>query len=303
MACPFCGNSQFIPSAYPLNIFNAKEFKYIRCSTCQLVYLSRFPDQDDYIAMYPPSYQGGKLENTIQNNPYIKLPGLRFSYGYQFDLIKKYIGAGASILDYGCGTGNFVVNATHAGFKCDGAEYSEDYVNILNKESETLKFYTINHVLETFQDRYDVIRLSNVFEHLTNPRDIISILKTKLNPGGIILVEGPIEDNFSIAGSFRRLYFLIDKKLRPSRQISGPPYHIFFSNASNQQEFFKNIGLVELHFKTAEAEWPFPASIKDAIGLKEKMMAVVAKVSIFFTHLLKNRWGNIFIYVGKTQRN
>jgi SAM-dependent methyltransferase len=255
------------------------------------------------MAMYPPSYQGNKLENTIQADPYIKLPGLRFSYGFQFDLIKRYGVPDASILDYGCGTGNFVVNAIHYGFSCDGAEFNEEYVDILQKESVKANFYTINKVLENgFPIKYDVIRLSNVFEHLTNPVEIMTVLQTRLKPGGIILIEGPVEDNFSLAGLFRKVYFFLDKKFRPSRVISGPPYHIFFSNATNQRGFFNQNGFSELYFKTAEAAWPFPASIKEAKGLSKKLMAVIAKISIFFTTVLKNRWGNIFIYTG-TLRN
>ena len=90
MPCPFCLSSLVKSYPYPKNVFNGKDFSYVRCSNCDLVYLNRFPEYDDYEAMYPPSYQSNLVETSVQSNPYVQLPGLRFSYGYQFDLIKKF---------------------------------------------------------------------------------------------------------------------------------------------------------------------------------------------------------------------
>ncbi|HEY6504864.1 MAG TPA: class I SAM-dependent methyltransferase [Chitinophagaceae bacterium] len=302
MPCPFCSNIQTRPVSYPGNIFNQKKFQYARCSNCQLVYLSSFPDANDYETMYPPSYQRNEAETSVQQDPYVKLYGLRVSYGYQFDLIKKSIGPKARILDYGCGTGHFIGNAVHYGFSCDGAEFNLEYLTVLRTGFPKSKFFIISQVLSgNFPERYDVIRLSNVLEHLTEPKEIISQLKGLLTPGGILLVEGPIEDNFSLAESFRKLYFRIGKWVKPGRTVSAPPYHIFFSNAKNQRQFFKDCGLEEIHFKTSEEAWPFSGSFREAKGLQGKITAIVAKVSKGFTKLAGRDWGNIFIYCGRAK--
>jgi 2-polyprenyl-3-methyl-5-hydroxy-6-metoxy-1,4-benzoquinol methylase len=300
MSCPFCNDSHTISTSYPINIFNGKEFAYVRCKACRLAYLDNFPDESDYAAMYPPSYQRNGVENEIQPDPYVKLYGLRFSYGYQFDLIKKHVGAGARILDYGCGTGHFLANAVHYGFACDGAEFNPEYIKLLADNFKTSHFYTIQQVLsDNFTERYDVIRLSNVLEHLTAPREITRKLISYLKPGGILLVEGPIENNFSLAETFRKGYYRVDKWMHPKRTVSAPPYHIFFSDEKNQRQFFRDCGLEELDFNTGEEAWPFPASLSEAKGLKNKIMASVAKLSKAATGLFGKNWGNIFIYCGK----
>jgi SAM-dependent methyltransferase len=302
MSCPFCNNEKAKRVAYPKNIFNQKEFQYVRCNHCGLVYLDNFPDDKDYEAMYPPSYQRNEAETSIQEDPYVKLYGLRFSYGYQFDLIKNNAGPNARILDYGCGTGHFIANAVHYGFACDGAEFNPEYIKLLKISFQKSNFFTIADVLSgNLTERYDVIRLSNVLEHLTAPKQVILKLKDLLRPGGILLVEGPIEDNFSLAESFRKFYFRVGKWLRPNRTVSSPPYHIFFSNARNQRSFFKDCGFEEMDFRTAEEAWPFPASFRKAKGLQGKITAIIARVSKGFTKMSGRNWGNIFIYCGKAK--
>lgn len=300
MSCVFCRDTVQLKYSFPQNNFNGKLYKYVRCGNCKLVYLDTLPGGLDYEVMYPPSYQSSVVQDDIQDDPDIKLPGLRFSYGFQFELIQKLSSKDARILDYGCGAGHFVGNANEYGFKCEGAEFSSEYVSILSKGFIGIQFYAIDEVLsDQFTEKYDVIRLSNVLEHLTAPDEIINELSLRLKPDGILLVEGPIEDNFCLATAFRKFYFRVNKLIRPDHTVSEPPFHIFFSNAKNQRSFFNNCGFEELYFKTAEDPWPFPTSIKSAKGLKNKTMAIVAKISTAFTRTFGSRWGNIFIYVGK----
>lgn len=300
MPCPFCHCSETTATVYPVNRFNNREFRYVRCKDCKLIYLDTFPAEADYILMYPPSYQENRADTTILSDPYAKLPGLRFSYGYQFDLVKAQVGPGASILDYGCGAGNFIVNAIHHGFRCTGAEFNPAFVSVLQSAITDARFYTIGELLKMEPVRqFDVIRLSNVLEHLTAPAEVLAKLSNFLRPGGIFLIEGPIEENFCLAKAARSFYFGIKKLLWPRRVISSPPYHIFLSDRKNQRSFFTKCGLAELHFNISEDPWPFPASLREAKGMMKKTMAVMGRASILFSRAFSKHLGNIFIYTGK----
>lgn len=303
MACPFCKNQTTSSTTFPENIFNSKTFNYRRCKECKLVYLNPFPDGDDYIAMYPPAYHDGVVDKTLQADISKKKPGLRFSYKHQFDLIRNQVGPTASILDYGCGNGNFMVNAIHHGFKCDGAEFSPEYLLALKKAIPESSFFTVDMLLQEPVGKYDVIRLSNVLEHLTEPVEIIRRITQNLNPNGILLVEGPVEENFCIAAAFRKIYFRFKKILRPGYKVTAPPYHIFLSDRSNQREFFQRCGFVESHYRIAEDAWPFPSSFSDAKGLMQKCTAIIAKFSKGCSKVFNKNWGNIFIYTGTRYKN
>ncbi len=128
-----------------------------------------------------------------------------------------------------------------------------------------------------------MIRLSNVLEHLDRPHEIIKDLCAKLNTGGVLLVEGPIETNANFALFIRKIYFRVSKLLRKGRKASHPPTHIFFSNSKNQRKFFEDNQLKEMYYEVIECEWPFPESLKEVGGFGSAFKWVVAKISKFFS--------------------
>lgn len=290
MACPFCSHTSFAASYLPDTRFNHKTFRYVRCTHCALIYLDPFPAPDDYVAMYPPTYQNGI--NPLLVNDQVKLPGLRFPYGKHFELIGKFA-PGKSVIDYGCGQANFVINALAKGYHCDGTEYNPAHIAVLRQNIRDASFYQIDEFLQDTR-RYDVIRLSNVLEHLDRPGEIVDKLKNKLNPSGVLLIEGPIETNFSPAWLVRKCYFTLSR----NKTASHPPTHIFFANAKNQRDFFKRHGLQELYFEVSENEWPFPEHLREAKGAGGLFKFVVARISKAM-HKLNRNWGNTFIYVGR----
>jgi len=297
MHCPFCSSKEYTDSYLPSTFFNDKVFHYIKCTNCGLIYIDPLPQKDDFLLMYPPSYQNG-INESILSNPYQKLNGLRFSYGKQFDLIKKHTSK-KRILDFGCGNANFLLNANHQHFECDGVEFNPTHVEILKKEIKNRNFYTVEYFFTKDTSTYDVIRLSNVLEHLENPKEVISKLITKLNDDGILLIEGPIETNFSFALLFRKFYFKARKFIQRNWAAEHPPTHLLFSNAKNQKDFLKNFPLQELHFEVIESEWPFPENISDLKSIGSMFKYSIAKISVAFSKISFGKWGNTFIYIGR----
>jgi 2-polyprenyl-3-methyl-5-hydroxy-6-metoxy-1,4-benzoquinol methylase len=295
--CLFCSSEEYGNSYLPDTFFNGRTFRYVKCKNCRLIYIDPLPSAADYAAMYPISYQSG-INTWLLPVPFKKLPGLRFSYGKQFELIRKF-SSGKKILDYGCGQANFLINAKHHGFECDGTEYNPIHIALLKKEIRNSQFYTINEFLSKSTSSYDVIRLSNVLEHLDNPNEIIEKLIEKLNSGGLLLVEGPIETNFSLALLFRQIYFLARKYIQPGRIANHPPTHLIFSNTKNQKIFLKKFNMQELHYEVGESEWPFPENLKEVISLSSLFKYCIARLSIFISIFSFSKWGNTFIYVGK----
>ncbi len=293
--CIYCGADQSRSSFLPPTHFNQKTFYYKECLKCDVVFLDPRPEQQDFEAMYPPSYQNGIDKRTIIDT---KLRGLRFPYQLHFDLIENHAGNKPKVLDYGCGAGNFIYNAIIRGYDCHGAEFGQEQVNKLQNEIPQGRFYTIMDLAQS-GNTYDVIRLSNVLEHLDDPKAILSRLTTLLKPGGILLIEGPVEMNFSLAFFFRKAYFTI-KSARGLRS-SHPPTHLTFTNRKNQLSFFNLLNLQPLHYQVADFAWPFPESFREAKGKKNKVNALIAKASIAVSSMISG-WGNTFIYAGKLRK-
>ena len=89
MNCLCCNSVSNSKSYYPDVIFNKRQFSYLRCNNCQLIFLSPSPSEDDFMKMYPIAYQNG-IDLTIHKDLTQNLGGLRYSYSYQFDLIDKF---------------------------------------------------------------------------------------------------------------------------------------------------------------------------------------------------------------------
>lgn len=294
MECLYCKSKKISDSFLPSTFYNQKRFDYKRCMKCKLIFINPLPNNEDLLKMYPPSYQDG-VDHSILKNPHKKLTGLRYSYGFQFDLLKK-INFKGKILDFGCGTANFLINCNYAGYICDGLEFNPKHVEILKKELPKQNFFTVDEFLKG-NKKYDLIRLSNVLEHFTNPEEVMLQLKDHLSENGKFLLEGPIETNFNFALQFRKIYFSLRKKFDKKYIAIHKPTHITFSNRKNQIEFFNRLGLKTEYFKISEAEWPFPYSLKVAQGLTGRLNYFIAKLSVLINRLNPN-WGNTFIYVG-----
>lgn len=205
---------------------------------------------------------------------------------------------GKKVLDYGCGSGQFLIEAKSHGYECAGTEFNPSLVKELNDKLAGIRFFTISDFFNNHQ-KYDIIYLSNVLEHLINPKEIMERLKNHLNPEGLFVLEGPLENNFNLALQVRKLFFSYRKRIGKSK-ANHPPFHIFLANATNQSEFFHKVGLHQLYFGLQESPWPFPASFKEAMGVKQKLMCLIGNLSVVISRF-NSRWGNSFVYVGKTE--
>jgi 2-polyprenyl-3-methyl-5-hydroxy-6-metoxy-1,4-benzoquinol methylase len=295
MTCLFCRSNNIANSFLPDTVFNGKEFTYVQCKQCNLIFVDPIPNDKDLMAMYPPSYQ--QLVEKKIVNPQKKLAGLRFAYNLHFDLIKKHIPSDKILCDFGCGTGSFVFNAFHNNIKMDGVEFNPDFVVQLKASSSQLSFYTINDFY-TDAKKYDLIRLSNVFEHFTNPEEMTKSIWNKLNDDGFVMIEGPLENNSSLALTYKKFYFSLKKKFSSNSKSNHSPTHIVYTNRKNQLEFFKSLGFEMVEYKISEFPWPFPEYLNQVNSLKQYFMFIFGKLSRVISAIVPG-WGNTFLYLGK----
>jgi 2-polyprenyl-3-methyl-5-hydroxy-6-metoxy-1,4-benzoquinol methylase len=78
---------------------------------------------------------------------------------------------GKSILDYGCGDGNYSILIENMGFKVIGIDISSNAIQIAKKSinSENIFFYTAHSIPESIhQNSFDVVVMLNVLHCLSN---------------------------------------------------------------------------------------------------------------------------------------
>jgi 2-polyprenyl-3-methyl-5-hydroxy-6-metoxy-1,4-benzoquinol methylase len=233
--------------------------------------------------MYPVEYQG-----ALAGEAYGR-------YDVLFEKIQSF-GKFNSVLDYGCGGGQFVVEAIKNGFLVTGTEYNPELVTNLSGAFPKASFQTINDFFNS-TSTFDIIFLCNVLEHLTNPKEIMLKLKSRLNSNGVIVLEGPIENNFNLTQITRKIIFYIRKNLF-NKKAAHTPTHILYSDRKNQEQFFKDIGFDTLYLKIEESNWPYPSDYNECKSLMQKMMYFIATFSVKMSKLF-SFWGNNFTYIGR----
>lgn len=283
MACLFCNHSKLLNTSLEDTFFNNKRFSYKKCKNCGLIQVDPLPDDADFLLMYPTDYQG---EVTTDASGY---------YDNLIEKIKKH-SSGNRLLDYGCGGGRFLKEISSSDFELYGVEFNPDLVELLKIKFPRIQFCSTEEFEKT-NEKYDIVFLSNVLEHLTNPFEILVQLKNRLYPGGIFVIEGPLENQFHFALVIRKLYFAFKKHVL-RRVANHSPRHITFSNAKNQQLLFKRVTIQKLEFKVWEEAWPFPYSLKEAKGLFKKIQFFIAKISILL-RIFNKSWGNRFLFIGR----
>lgn len=159
-------------------------------------HLSHDADMDMLITHPQPE----KLEEYYQSESYIshtdanknffdKLYQIikKYSLYKKIKLIGRYVKGEKNLLDFGAGTGDFMVMAKKKNWSVAGVE-----PNRKARELAEAKGIHLCPKMETLQDnKYQVITLWHVLEHLPNLEEQISQLISKLGKEGILVIAVP----------------------------------------------------------------------------------------------------------------
>jgi len=120
-------------------------------------------------------------------------PSTRSRYRILLNLVKQYTSVDNSILDCGCGTGNFLNLLVQQGFKnLSGSDFSAEAL-ALSRNKFRGPLHRIDLTQESdFQNiKYDAIVCSEVLEHIEDDQLAINNLHNSLNSGGVLLISVP----------------------------------------------------------------------------------------------------------------
>ena len=186
--CQLCGQTT-VESNTALSIIDysvtGETFTLTKCNNCeawrtniqQLKNLDKYYESTDYASHHLNPYNPIHLIYKFARY---------FTTRSKIGLIKQFSKAN-TVLDYGCGTGNFLATLERAGFKVKGLEpnaKARDYANWLTKGKVIT---SLTELTET----YDVITLWHVLEHTYNPLETLKLLKNQLNKEGKIIIAVP----------------------------------------------------------------------------------------------------------------
>ncbi|NAY91673.1 methyltransferase domain-containing protein [Muricauda sp. JGD-17] len=140
--------------------------------------ISRYYESEDYI-----SHTDAKSSFTDKLYQWVKRINLR----NKTQIIDSQVHKLKSLLDFGAGTGDFVLHAQASGYEAKGIEPSERARGLAERKGVSL-YSNLKH---TGEDKFQVITLWHVLEHLPNLQQQIIEIVSRLNQDGTLIVAVP----------------------------------------------------------------------------------------------------------------
>jgi 2-polyprenyl-3-methyl-5-hydroxy-6-metoxy-1,4-benzoquinol methylase/predicted RNA-binding Zn-ribbon protein involved in translation (DUF1610 family) len=180
--CPLCGSKNYT------RIYTEREnLGTVICASCGLLYTNPRSNsaEENYFGdtnvFYQESlliFRGKKSHHRDRN------------YIYELNEIKRHVPKG-KLLDIGSNMGFFLRKAVEMGFDCHGVEPSPSLAKISEKEFG-LKITNAFFEDANFGDKsFDIITLIDVFEHVTQPKQMLKEAHRVLSDKGILCIKVP----------------------------------------------------------------------------------------------------------------
>lgn len=146
-----------------------------------------------------------KFNDSAKENQDEQFNAGRFSD--YFNVCENILGSlkGKKILDIGCGYGELLLFAKEKGMEVTGVEVSDSPVDYLKEKGIPVILSDVTNDFSKIEltEKYDIVTLVNVLEHIADPYHyLLNIREYLLAPSGILLIEVPNEFNeFQLAAN------------------------------------------------------------------------------------------------------
>jgi SAM-dependent methyltransferase len=202
-----------------------------------------------------------------------------------------------TFVDYGCGTGTLLTEAAKLNWQAIGVELDSEVARAVEKRTGAR---VVSDPAELAEGTADVLHLGDVIEHLTEVNRLMPEILRLIKPGGLLLAQGPLENNTTLFTLMLRLM----KSVRGSQRTEMAPYHVMLATARGQRTLFERFGLEQLEYSVREVAWPAPSrlSLSDLKRVRAVGLFTVRRLSQAVSALRPRRWGNRYFYAGRWKR-
>lgn len=190
--CPLCGSDDAFPVATVADY--TEPFTNVICRRCALVYANPQPTSEELETYYRKQFIQGRHEITSVEDARERARKKGSQQKYSTDGLRDRLSAASRVLEIGCSYG-FLLNAIKrdTGANVFGVEPSDISGKFATEEFGIPVFHgTVEQYLETpVTDRFDLIIIYHVLEHVADPVAVLSALHDRLAPGGRLYVCVP----------------------------------------------------------------------------------------------------------------
>lgn len=174
-----------------------EKFVYNQCVNCGHTHLSslapdlkKYYNKDEYYSFQHSPFSStstfSKLKTGLRKVSFLSSP-------FKAVLSLPGISKSSTILDYGCGAGDFVKELIDLGYN-----NTKGYDPYLSEDTRQNGILYLTNDLTRFQNsKWDLITLNHVLEHLENPVSVLKSLSLLLSDKGKLILRFPVIDSYA----------------------------------------------------------------------------------------------------------
>ena len=275
--CPVCDGRTFIPFITAQDYSISREtFPIIRCADCGLLVTSPRPSNDKLGSYYTsPAYTShvNTAKNIVDK---IYFRARQFTLKWKLSLLENTIltSSQKNLLDYGCGTGEFLKVAKSNGWSTMGMEPS----HFARQQADATIVQDIKASTEEVtrhNKRFNGITLWHVLEHVENLNETLKTLKDLLEQNGIIFIAVPNHTSWD-SKHYKQYWAGYDV-----------PRHLWHFNIKSMKRLLENHALTVVRIIPMRLD-AFYVSLLSEKYRDGKSISIVGMVKAFFNGLRSN---------------
>lgn len=263
-ACIVCG-SRHLHYAFTL-----EQHRIVRCDDCKFMLINPQPSNDVLSQIYGGDYF--VLSSEQEGLDHVAALKKSTADRYLDTLLPVGIPASGTMLEIGCGGGDFLSRAAARGLKVTGVEYSPHACATARSKLEDFQGEVIQgeiSVLVGQKECFNYIVFCDVLEHVRDPRLFLQTVFELLTPDGTILCVVPSLDSWSA-------------KLLKTNWMEFKLEHLSYFDTSNLRSLLFQEGFSEMrHFparKTLSIDYIAAHFAKHPVPVWSKVMGLARVV-------------------------
>jgi SAM-dependent methyltransferase len=219
----------------------------IDCDACRFKHIVPLPTPDELEQVYGDAYYATEkplyIQHHVEDSEWLTLV-----YAERYDLFERELGAERRrLLDVGSGPGYFLQHGVERGtWNVRGLEPSSQAVAHSRGLGLDITQAFLDAETARGLGRFDVVHLNEVLEHVPDPRGVLALVETLLDPGGLVALMVPND------------YSPFQAALRDACEVEPywvDPHHVNYFDVHSIQR------LLQERFEIVSVETSFPIDL------------------------------------------
>jgi SAM-dependent methyltransferase len=201
-ACNLCGGGDY--DVVATSDREGRPLRTVMCRACGLVWTNPRPTAGDMDAYYASGYRADYTGAAAP--PLRKIVRGMLGARDRRRALRSLLPSGATLVDVGCGAGEFVYLLRQEHVDASGVEPGRDYADFARR---VLKIPIQTATVETAvvsPGSQDVVTMFHALEHVPDPARVLATVRGWLKKGGLLVVEVPNVESTVQAPSHRFHY-------------------------------------------------------------------------------------------------